>query len=77
MRVQFGNEAEPDYAGLYGDAPWIMPWWGGLYNDHDQGFPDLAAGLRMSGRQVGKVLRALLAGTLLGDSPPSRSRSTG
>ena len=24
-----GIKAEPDYAGLYADAPWIMPWWGG------------------------------------------------
>ena len=49
-----GVKATPEYPGLQSDSPYFFPWWGAAYSEQDFRFPDLAGGMRMSGRQYGR-----------------------
>ena len=64
--------ATPEWPGINADAPWFFPFWGTMYLEQDFRFPDLAGGLRISGRQYGKILSALLGHRLLSPTDTAR-----
>ena len=46
-----GVKMEPNYAGYRWDFPPFFPWYGSWFEEDDAAFPDVGAGMVISGRQ--------------------------